>query len=150
MSELSALYQQLIVDHAKRPRNFHSIANPTSQAEGFNPLCGDQVIVYLVRENDTITNASFTGSGCAICTASASIMTQLLKGKTAEQVSGIFVIFRDLVMGKVEPLQVAESLEKLTGFAGVRDYPTRVKCATLPWHTMKAALDGKGQAITTE
>ena len=150
MSQLRELYQQVILDHSKRPRNFRAMANGARQAEGFNPLCGDRVTVYLELQDDTVADVSFTGSGCAICTASASMMPQLLKGKTVAEVERMFGKFRDLVMGEVEMDDALEDLDKLAVFAGVRQFPLRVKCAVLPWHTIKAALAGEAEAVTTE
>jgi len=150
MSGLQELYQQVIIDHSKRPRNFHAMPDATSQAEGHNPLCGDRVTVYLMSKNNTITDVSFTGSGCAICTASASMMTQFLKGQTVEQAQSIFSKFRDLVMGAPQPPDVADALDKLAVFSGVRKFPIRIKCATLAWHAMMTALECKDEVASTE
>lgn len=150
MTDLRELYQQVILDHSKRPRNFRQIENATHSAEGFNPLCGDRVTIYLTLDNQQVCDVSFSGSGCAICTASASMMTQFLKGKTARQAQELFAKFRDLVMGGVEADQVLDDLDKLTVFSGVRQFPIRVKCATLPWHTMNAAIENQAEVISTE
>lgn len=150
MTDLQDLYQQVILDHSKHPRNFGIIERATCHAEGYNPLCGDRVTVYLVLEDTKISNVGFTGSGCAICTASASMMTQFLKGKPLSLAESTFLKFRDLVTGSVEADQVIEELDKLAVFTGVQQFPMRVKCATLPWHTFKAALENQSEMVTTE
>lgn len=150
MSDLRELYQQVILDHASRPRNHRELEHATHRSEGYNPLCGDRITVFCTAEGGTITDASFTGSGCAICTASSSMMTQFLKGKTFELARSVFTKFRDLVTGRVEAMDVIDDLDKLAVFAGVRVFPIRVKCATLPWHTMKAALESSDEVISTE
>ncbi len=150
MTDLRELYQQVILDHSKRPRNFRQIDHATHHAKGYNPLCGDRVVIFLTLNDGVISDVSFDGSGCAICTASASMMTQLLKGKTVQQAQSLFVKFRDLVMGSVEMDQVLNDLDKMSVFSGVRQFPVRVKCATLPWHTMKAAIDNQDEVISTE
>lgn len=150
MTDLQELYQQVILNHSKRPRNFGEIENATGQAQGYNPLCGDRVTVYVVLDEGRVSNVGFTGSGCAICTSSASMMTQFLKGKTVDQIQSTFVKFRDLVTGTVEADEVKEDLDKLAVFSGVREFPMRVKCATLPWHTLKAALDNQTELVSTE
>lgn len=142
------LYQQLIIDHSRRPRNFRVMEGADRQLEGYNPLCGDKVTVYLRLDGDRITDASFQGSGCAISTASASLMTEAVKGKSHEQVDRLFEAFRNLVTGK--PVDPAVELGKLAAFRGVAAYPVRVKCATLAWHTMRAALEGRQQSVSTE
>ena len=149
-SELRELYQQVILDHASRPRNHRELEHATHQSEGYNPLCGDHITVFCTAEGETITDASFTGSGCAICTASSSMMTEFLKGKTVEHVQDVFTKFRDLVTGRVEAMDVIDDLDKLAVFAGVREFPIRVKCATLAWHTMKAALENRDEVVSTE
>jgi nitrogen fixation NifU-like protein len=146
MSDLSELYQELIVDHSKRPRNFGKIENPSREAEGFNPLCGDQIHIYLSMEGDRVTQARFQGSGCAISTASASLMTEAVKGKSATEVQELFRRFHELVTGKGE----GENLGKLAVFGGVREFPARVKCASLAWHALHNALEGKGETASTE
>ena len=150
MSDLRELYQEVILSHSKRPRNFREIDSPTRHAEGFNPLCGDRISVYLTIDGNMITDVSFTGSGCAICTSSASMMTESLKGKTLDQARHTFDRFRDLVTGSSDPDHEADGLEKLTVFSGVREFPIRVKCATLPWHTLKQAMENKQEAVSTE
>jgi len=150
MTDLQELYQQVILDHTKRPRNFGVIENASCQAQGYNPLCGDRVTIYLVIEDQRVTNVGFTGSGCAICTSSTSMMTQFLKGKSIDQIQEVFIKFRDLVTGTVEADQVIEDLDKLAVFSGVREFPMRVKCATLPWHTLKAAIENQDKVVSTE
>jgi len=149
MSELSELYQQVILDHNKKPRNFHKLENANRRAEGFNPLCGDQLNVYLHVEDDQVKEVSFEGSGCAISKASASMMTQAVKGKTKAEAENLFNEFHRMAMGELDEENEPNNLGKLTIFAGVRDYPARVKCATLSWHTMRAALEGQ-DTVTTE
>lgn len=148
--DLRDLYQQVILDHSKQPRNFRTMPDATHQAEGYNPLCGDRVKVFLRVRDHTICDASFIGAGCAICTASASMMTKFLQDKTVDEARDSFNKFRDLVMGQVEAAAVAEDLDKLAVFEGVRQFPIRVKCATLPWHTMKAAVDREPTLVSTE
>jgi nitrogen fixation NifU-like protein len=148
--ELRDLYQDVIIEHSKRPRNFRELGSAAHKAEGYNPLCGDEVTVYIDLENDVVKDVSFKGSGCAISTASASVMTELLKGKSRVEAERLFHTFHDLVTGKSENGGAAENLGKLAVFAGVSEFPTRVKCAVLCWHTLRAALDGKDEAVTTE
>jgi nitrogen fixation NifU-like protein len=149
MSDLRDLYQELIVDHSKRPRNFREIGDHNYFAEGFNPLCGDRLKLYLkVDEQGVIRDASFVGAGCAISTASASIMTETLKGRTLQQADNLFETFHTLVTGPQDPAHAGIHLGKLAVFAGVSEFPARVKCATLPWHTLKSALHGGGMAKT--
>lgn len=148
--ELKELYQQVILDHNKSPRNFREIENATQQAEGYNPLCGDRLDVYLIVEDGIVKDVSFKGEGCAISKASASVMTSLLKGKTIKDAEEMFEKFHDLVTGKLgDNLDLAE-LGKLAVFAGVQEFPVRVKCASLAWHTMMNALKGKQEKVTTE
>jgi nitrogen fixation NifU-like protein len=149
MSELSELYQQVILDHNKKPRNFHKLETANRSAQGFNPLCGDQLNVYLQVEDDQVKDVSFEGSGCAISKASASMMTQAVKGKSKLEAEMLFNEFHRMAMGELDEESEPNSLGKLTIFAGVRDYPARVKCATLSWHTMRAALEGE-DTVTTE
>jgi len=146
--DLMELYQQVILDHSRQPRNFRSIPDANHDAEGFNPLCGDQIHVYLKVNGDTIDDIAFQGSGCAICTASASIMTQNLKGRTVDAATKTFNTFHNLLT-KDDP-EDAEELGKLSVFAGVRKFPVRVKCATLPWHTVVAGIKGQSDPVTTE
>lgn len=147
MSELRDLYQEVILDHSKRPRNFHAMPHADRKAEGYNPLCGDRETVFLDLEGDVLKDVSFTGAGCAISTASASMMTESLKGKTRAEADALFERFHALITGKGE---AAPELGKLAVFSGVREFPVRVKCATLPWHTLKAALSGEAAPVSTE
>ena len=149
MSELSELYQQVILDHNKKPRNFHKLENANRSADGYNPLCGDQLSVYLHFEDDQVKDVSFEGSGCAISKASASMMTQAVKGKTKQEAETLFNEFHRMATGELDEENEPNHLGKLKIFAGVRDFPARVKCATLSWHTMHAALAGE-QSTTTE
>ncbi len=148
--ELKELYQQVILDHNKSPRNFRKIENPTRFAEGYNPLCGDKIDIYLHFDNDHIDDISFQGSGCAISKASASLMTSMLKGKTRKEAEILFGRFHDLVTDKLGDDPDIEDLGKLTVFAGVREFPARVKCASLAWHTMMNALQGNEKGVSTE
>ncbi|MBI3990066.1 MAG: SUF system NifU family Fe-S cluster assembly protein [candidate division NC10 bacterium] len=150
MSDLRELYQEIILDHYKRPRNFRKLEGAKGEAEGYNPLCGDKVTVYLELEDDRVRDISFQGSGCAISTASASVMTEYVKGKTRAQAEALFERFHDLVTGKLQTTPDAPELGKLAVFSGVSEYPVRVKCATLAWHTLRAALEGGEEAISTE
>ena len=147
MSDLRDLYQETILDHNKRPRNFKKLEGANRTADGYNPLCGDKVKIYLRVEDGRVKDLSFEGSGCAISKASASVMTESLKGKSVEEVEAIFKRFRDLVMGKSGE---ADDLGKLVVFSGVCEFPTRVKCATLAWHALQAALQGSQNAVSTE
>jgi nitrogen fixation NifU-like protein len=147
MSDLNDLYQETIIDHSKRPRNKGEVEQATHSAEGYNPLCGDRVQVQLKIENGHILGIGFRGAGCAISTASASLMTEAMKGKTPEEVEIAFRKFHDLLTEDQAP---APDLGKLAVFSGVREYPMRVKCATLAWHTLRAALRGDPQAVSTE
>jgi len=150
MSDLRELYQELIIDHSKRPRNFRVIEGADRKAEGFNPLCGDKVTVYLELDNGRINNIGFQGKGCAISTASTSVMTETLKGKTLAEAEALFEIFHGLVTGKPPAGGKAPELGKLAVFSGVSEFPARVKCATLAWHTLNAALKGTGEVVSTE
>ncbi|MFB3828653.1 MAG: Fe-S cluster assembly sulfur transfer protein SufU [Bryobacteraceae bacterium] len=141
------LYQEIILDHSKRPRNFHILPDATQKAEGYNPLCGDKIRLYLKVKDGIVEDASFEGAGCAISTASASLMTESLKGKTEEQARKLLDNFHDLL---TTDSPVTKELGKLAVFCGVRDYPARVKCATLCWHTLKSALEGDGERASTE
>jgi len=149
MSDLRELYQQVILDHSKKPRNFQKLDGANRTAEGHNPLCGDQVTLYVQVEDDVIRRIGFQGSGCAISKASASMMTDSVKGKTTAEAQGLFERFHDLLTGKGDPGDPGD-LGKLAVFSGVREFPVRVKCATLAWHTLRAALEGKGEPISTE
>ncbi|KAB2910015.1 MAG: SUF system NifU family Fe-S cluster assembly protein [Ignavibacteriales bacterium] len=148
--ELKELYQQVIIDHNKNPRNFRKIELPSHHSEGFNPLCGDHVYIYLDVANGVIRDISFEGNGCAISKSSASIMTAELKGKTLEEAEVLFQKFHELVTGKLTDEEEIEKLGKLSIFQGVRDFPVRVKCASLPWHTLHAALHDQQTAVSTE
>ena len=141
------LYQETILDHSKRPRNFHSMDDANRKAEGYNPLCGDKLKLFLRVEDDIVKEASFLGAGCAISTASASLMTESLKGKSRAQALKLLDEFHDLLTTDV---QAAKDLGKLVVFCGVRDYPARVKCATLAWHTLRSALNDTGETASTE
>jgi nitrogen fixation NifU-like protein len=146
--ELRQLYQEVILDHYKKPRNFGPLAGADHTAEGYNPLCGDQVKVSVRLEDGKVADAHFEGAGCAISTASASLMTEAVKGKTVEEAEQLFQRFHGLVSGK--NAEIAEDdLGKLEALAGVRDYPVRIKCATLAWHALRSALHG-GEKVTTE
>ena len=141
------LYQETILDHSKRPRNFHSMDDANRHAEGYNPLCGDKLKLYLKVENDIVTDASFVGTGCAISTASASLMTESLKGKKREEALKMLDKFHELL---TTDTPVSKDLGKLVVFCGVREYPARVKCATLAWHTLKSALENVDEVASTE
>ena len=147
MSELSELYQQVILDHNKKPRNFRKLAAANHSAEGYNPLCGDQLTVYLQLENDAVKDISFEGAGCAISKAAASMMTQVVKGKTRQEAERLFAEFHKMVTGDLDE-RVPNQLGNLEIFAGVREFPVRVKCATLAWHTMQAALNNEAMVST--
>jgi nitrogen fixation NifU-like protein len=151
MGELRELYQEVILDHSKRPRNFGELAGANRKAEGYNPLCGDRETVFIRLEDDLLRDVGFRGAGCAISTASASMMTETLKGKTRAQAEALFEVFHDLITGKDgAKTPGAPELGKLAVFSGVREFPVRVKCATLPWHTLKAALAGQETTVSTE
>jgi nitrogen fixation NifU-like protein len=142
------LYQEIIIDHGRRPRNFGQIIAPDYAHEGFNPLCGDQMTVYLSVKHDVLQDAKFEGKGCAISMASASLMTEALKGKKIDEIAGLFQAFHQLVtLGKCEN---EELLGKLSALKGVHDYPMRVKCATLAWHTLNAALKHEKEIASSE
>lgn len=149
MSELRDLYQDVILEHSKAPRNYRELPAANHKAEGFNPLCGDRFTIYVTTEGDSIRDITFQGSGCAISKASASMMTQSLKGKSTAEASKIFERFHKLVTGQ-QPSNGDEELGKLTVFSGVSEFPVRVKCATLAWHTLQAALEDKQEAVSTE
>ncbi|MEJ7848456.1 MAG: Fe-S cluster assembly sulfur transfer protein SufU [Pyrinomonadaceae bacterium] len=149
MSELSDLYQEVILEHNKNPRNFREIANADQYADGKNPLCGDALRVYVDFEGDTVKDVAFKGSGCAISKASASIMTQVVKGKSKQEAEKLFEEFHRMVLGELDEETEENSLGKLRIFAGVREFPARVKCASLSWHTLNAALHGE-EEISTE
>ena len=150
MPELRELYQEVILEHSKAPRNFRRLQDANHHAEGFNPLCGDRFTVYIDVEGDTIRDIGFQGSGCAISKASASKMTQSVKGRTKQEGDELFDGFRRLVTGQRSGEGDSSELGKLAAFSGVSEYPVRVKCATLPWHTLRAALHGEQETISTE
>ncbi|PYX95591.1 MAG: SUF system NifU family Fe-S cluster assembly protein [Acidobacteria bacterium] len=150
MADLRDLYQEVILEHSKAPRNYRELKDADHKAEGFNPLCGDHFTVYLQIEGDSIRDISFQGSGCAISKASASMMTQSLKGKTKKEAEELFRKFHQVVTGKASSNGNATELGKLAVFSGVSEFPVRVKCATLAWHTLQAALEGKQDAVSTE
>jgi nitrogen fixation NifU-like protein len=147
-SDLRDLYQSVILDHYKKPRNYGRPEGSDRQAEGVNPLCGDRVRVFARIEDDRVAAVGFEGSGCAISTAAASLMTQAVKGLATDEVRSLFERYHDLVTGRGDP--GAASLGKLEVLAGVREFPARVKCATLAWHALRAALDGRGDPVSTE
>jgi len=150
MSDLRELYQEVILDHNKRPRNFHAIDRPTRVAKGHNPLCGDRLTLYVRIDGDRIADVGFEGSGCAISKASASLMTEAVKGKTVVEAEALFDRFHDLVTSPPDEPVSTNGLGKLAVFAGVREYPARVKCASLAWHTMKNAVEDRGEVAKTE
>ena len=149
MSELSDLYQEVILEHNKNPRNFREIEQADSTADGNNPLCGDALRVYLKLDGNTVTDVAFKGSGCAISKASASSMTQTVKGRSKEEAEVLFDEFHRMVLGQLDEEAEENHLGKLKIFAGVREFPARVKCASLSWHTLHAALQGE-DAVSTE
>ncbi|HXG85635.1 MAG TPA: SUF system NifU family Fe-S cluster assembly protein [Pyrinomonadaceae bacterium] len=148
MSELSDLYQEVILDHNKNPRNYRKIENATRTADGHNPLCGDALKVYLEMEDERVKDVSFLGSGCAISKASASLMTQAVKGKSKEEAETLFNEFHRMVLGELDEEIEENSLGNLKIFSGVREFPARVKCASLSWHTVHAALNGEEEVST--
>ena len=149
MTGLSELYQSVILDHNRSPQNYRAMPDANRQAEGHNPLCGDRLRIWLRVEGDQIQDVSFQGSGCAISKASASLMTASVKGKTKAEVLGLFDRFHRLVTGRLDPSE-SETLGKLAVFSGVSQFPIRVKCASLSWHAMKAALEQPGGTVSTE
>ena len=149
MSDLSELYQEILLEHNSKPRNFRKLDEASQSAEGFNPLCGDRITLYLKVEDGVIADVGFQGSGCAISRASASMMTQSLKGQSVSRVGDIFGAFHQMMTEPGAELDY-DTLGDLESLAGVIEYPTRIKCAILAWHTMRAALDGAGDTVTTE
>lgn len=149
MFDLKDLYQEIIVDHNRNPRNFGKLEDADRVVEGYNPLCGDRLNLYLKLNGDTIAEVCFDGSGCAISVASASLMTEALKGKTTAEAEVIFNDFHELLTARELPTNL-DKFDKLAALAGVRDYPTRIKCATLCWHTLHSALTGTTEPVTTE
>ena len=149
-SDVRSLYQEIILDHNKSPRNFRAMEDATRVVDGYNPLCGDHYTVYVKVKDERIEDISFTGSGCAISKASASVMSSMIKGKTKTEAAALFTTFHDLVTGTVEPDGKIEELGRLAAFAGVSEFPARVKCASLAWHTMKGALESTSTTVSTE
>ena len=151
MSDLRELYQEVILDHSRNPRNFGRLENASHKARGHNPLCGDDITIYIEMEGDVVRNISFEGSGCAISTSSASLMSEILKGKTLEEVRSLFESFHEMVTGDPsQKAEVAPEMGKLAVMAGVREFPIRVKCATLSWHALMTALGESGEKVSTE
>jgi len=150
MADLNELYQSVILDHNRSPRNFRSITDTPHHADGHNPLCGDRLTVWVALDGDVITDVSFQGDGCAISKSSASLMTQAVKGKTVAQARELFAGFQKLVTGQATPQESKPLLGKLVLFSGVSQFPVRVKCASLSWHTLNAALDDAPEPVTTE
>jgi nitrogen fixation NifU-like protein len=154
MAELNELYQQVILDHNKKPRNYKRLETANRRQEGYNPLCGDQITLYLQMEGDLIKDVGFQGSGCAISKASASMMTAAIKGKTKEEAEVMFNEFHRMVKGDLDAETEQNHLGRLKIFAGVREYPARVKCASLSWHTLRAAIEqeseDRAESISTE
>ena len=149
MSDLRELYQEVILDHNRSPRNFRELEGAARRADGFNPLCGDRIKLYINLEGELITDVAFQGSGCAISKASASLMTDAVKGKTISEAKGLFDKFHQMLTENRKPDDI-EALGKLAVLSGVRDYPTRVKCASLAWHTLRAAFDDLDEPVNTE
>ena len=147
-SELEELYQQVIVDHSRRPRNRRVLEGATRQVRGYNPLCGDEITLYVRLAGELIADIAFQGSGCAISTASASLLTESLRGRTRTEAHRLFEGFHDLVTGRKPPAEAP--LGKLAAFSGVAQYPLRVKCATLAWHALRSALEGAEETVSTE
>jgi nitrogen fixation NifU-like protein len=145
--QLRELYQQVILDHNKNPRNFKELPNATRKVDGYNPLCGDHYTVFVELDGDTIKDISFTGNGCAISKSSASVMTSTVKGKRTEEAQQMFDRFHKLVTGESKP---DDGLGRLAAFSGVSEFPARVKCATLAWHTLHSALQGEQEVVSTE
>jgi nitrogen fixation protein NifU and related proteins len=150
MSELKALYQEVILDHNKNPHNFRKIEDADCSVEGYNPLCGDHYTVFLKLDGEVISEIAFIGSGCAISKASASVMSTILKGKTRVEAGELFEKFHRLVRGEIKDDESVEKLGKLAAFAGVSEFPARVKCAILPWYTIKNAIEKKNEIVSTE
>ena len=150
MSALRELYQQVILDHNRNPRNFRAMPGASRTIEGYNPLCGDHYTIYVRMDGEVIADISFTGAGCAISKASASVMSAVLKGRTRGEAEKLFTDFHRLVTEGAPEDALVERLGKLAAFAGVSEFPARVKCASLPWHTLRAALGGQAEAVSTE
>ncbi len=145
-----ALYEQVILEHNKKPRNFREMPDATRKLEGFNPLCGDHFTLYVKLNGDIVEDVSFSGAGCAISKSSASVMTTLIKGKTIREAEQLFATFHKMVTAPPDAPVDEESVGRLAVFAGVREFPVRIKCATLAWHTLLSILDGKDSAVSTE
>ena len=150
MPDLRELYQQVVLDHNRNPRNFKKIPDANRTAEGTNPLCGDEIVLYLRLDDDVVADVGFRGSGCAISQASASLMTSAVKGKTREEAEELFRAFHAMVTASPDTVPDTSKLGKLAALAGVRQFPARVKCANLPWHTLHEALAGEGGSVSTE
>jgi len=150
MSALRELYQEVILDHNKNPRNFYRMNQPDRKVDGYNPLCGDHYTIFLKMDGDTIADISFEGGGCAISKASASVMSSIVKGKTKKEAEELFQQFHNLVTGEIDAAEEVGSLGKLAAFSGVSEFPARVKCASLAWHTLHAALETKEHRVSTE
>jgi len=150
MPDVRDLYQKILLDHYKNPRNSRRLENASHSCDGYNPLCGDRITVYLAVQNQTVEDAAFEASACAICTASASVMTEVVKGKSKTEIEGLSETFRLVVNGEHAALHPDALPGDTAAFLGVSDYPVRIKCAVLPWRTMLAALAGEGGAVTTE
>lgn len=150
MNGVSELYQELILEHNRSPRNYRQMEDPTGHAEGRNPLCGDQLSVWLRLDGDVVSDASFQGSGCAISKSSASLMTAAVKGRTRAEALRMFEQFQALVTGALPPEAARDDLGKLAVFSGISEFPVRVKCATLAWHAMRAAMAGAERSVSTE
>jgi nitrogen fixation NifU-like protein len=150
MTALRELYQEVILDHNKSPRNYRRMENADRKIDGYNPLCGDHFTLFVKLENGVIKDISFEGAGCAISKASASVMSAAVKGKTIEEAEELFKKFHTLVRGEADPMDDFENLGKLAAFSGVSEYPARVKCATLAWHTLHSALTSKEHRVSTE
>lgn len=149
LENLRELYQEVVFDHNRNPRNFRALEDADRKIEGFNPLCGDRITLYLKLDGKRIADIGFQGQGCAISTASASLMTEIVKGKTLAEAEKLFETFHKIVTGQEDDLKLKE-LGKLAVLAGVRQYPSRIKCATLPWHSLEAAIKGEAEPVSTE
>jgi len=150
MSALRELYQEVILDHNKSPRNFRRMEHPDRKVDGYNPLCGDHYTIFLKMDGDVIADISFEGAGCAISKASASVMSSMVKGKTKKEAEDLFQRFHDLVTGEADPTQDTGKFGRLAAFSGVSEFPARVKCASLAWHTLRAALETNEHRVSTE
>ena len=150
MGDLRQLYQEVVLDHGRKPRNRRRLGPPAVSADGHNPVCGDRVTVFVEADGSTVRDVAFDGEGCAISIASASMMTQALKGRSLDEAEAVHEAFHRLVTGELDPDRAEPTVGKLMVFAGVREFPVRVKCATLAWHTLRAALDRRDDAVTTE